>query len=80
MAKKISTQRLNNDQKIVIEVLKVFYEEYKTHPSMRILIKKLSKYWGPDKANSLYLYELFPENPLKQASEAAGLPKPLKCL
>jgi tRNA 2-thiouridine synthesizing protein E len=71
---------LNNDQKTVVHVVKDFYQEYGVHPSMRILIKRLKTYWPDEKANSPYLYKLFPENPLKQASAAAGIPPPLKCL
>ena len=36
--------------------------------------------FGEEKANSRYLYRLFPEGPAKQATKYAGLPKPARCI
>jgi tRNA 2-thiouridine synthesizing protein E len=71
---------LSEDQMTVIHLLQEFYTEYQVHPSMRVLIQLLEKQWNKEKANSLYLYKLFPEGPIKQASLLGGLPKPTKCL
>jgi tRNA 2-thiouridine synthesizing protein E len=73
---------LTADQQAVIEVLQIFYAEYHLHPSLRILLKLLEtqKAWPKSKASSLYLHQIFPENPLKQASLLGGLPIPRKCL
>jgi tRNA 2-thiouridine synthesizing protein E len=73
---------LTEDHLIVIKLLQAFYAEYETHPSLRILIKLLENQakWPKDKACSLYLHKLFPDGPLKQASQLGGLPKPLKCI
>jgi len=70
------------DQTDVIELLREFYGEYQVHPSMRILIKLLEnkKNWPKTKANSIYLHQIFPDGPIKQASLLGGLPKPLKCI
>lgn len=70
------------DQKIVAHTVKNFYITYQVHPSMRVLIKELKEKagWDETKANSLYLAKLFPEGPIKQASELANIPKPKKCL
>ena len=47
---------------------------------MRMLSKAIEKKLGKDKAKSIYLFQLFPEGPAKQATKIAGLPKPAKCL
>jgi len=72
--------KLSADHWLVIEQLRAFYQEYQLFPALRVLIKQLSAHWGKDKANSLYLHQLFPGGPIKQASKIAGLPKPMKCL
>ena len=71
---------LTKDHWQLIYFLRQFYEEFQLHPSMRVLIQQLRKDWPAEKASSLYLLELFPGGPIKQASKIAGLPKPLKCL
>lgn len=64
----------------VILFVREFYLEFKTSPGMRMLAKALQKKWGPEKATSRYLQQLFPKGPAKQATRLAGLPKPVKCL
>ncbi len=64
----------------VIHFVRDFYQEYDTSPAMRVLVKAIGKRLGPDKANSRYLYKLFPKGPAKQATRIAGLPKPAKCI
>lgn len=64
----------------VILFVRDFYIEFKTSPSMRMLVKALEKRFGAEKANSRYLQRLFPQGPAKQATKLAGLPKPVKCL
>lgn len=64
----------------VIHFVRDFYQEYDTSPAMRVLVKAIGKRLGPDKANSRYLYRLFPKGPAKQATRIAGLPKPAKCI
>lgn len=64
----------------VIYFVRDFYQEYKTSPAIRMLVKAMAQKLGEDKGNSRYLQRLFPEGPAKQATKLAGLPKPAKCL
>ncbi len=64
----------------VIYFVRDFYQEYKTSPAIRMLVKAMAKKLGEDKGNSRYLQRLFPDGPAKQATKLAGLPKPAKCL
>lgn len=64
----------------VIYFLREFYQNHQTTPPMRALVKALKEKHGPEMGNSIYLHQLFPEGPAKQASKYAGLPKPKKCL
>ncbi len=64
----------------VVNFVRDFYEEYKTSPAIRMLVKAIGKKLGDDKGNSKYLYTLFPKGPAKQATRIAGLPKPAKCI
>ncbi len=64
----------------VVNFVRNFYQEYDTSPAMRVLVKAIGKALGADKAKSIYLYQLFPKGPAKQATRIAGLPKPAKCI
>lgn len=64
----------------IIQLVREFYQEYKTSPAIRMLVKAMSQKFGEEKGNSRYLQRLFPEGPAKQATKFAGLPKPAKCL
>ena len=64
----------------VINFVRDFYQEYKTSPAIRMLVKAIAQKLGEDKGNSRYLQRLFPEGPAKRATKLAGLPKPAKCL
>ncbi|MDN3697728.1 MULTISPECIES: TusE/DsrC/DsvC family sulfur relay protein [Vibrio] len=64
----------------VILFVRKFYEEFKTSPAVRMLVKAIEKEHGPEKGNSKYLFKLFKQGPAKQATKLAGLPKPAKCL
>ncbi|GHY75064.1 sulfite reductase, gamma subunit-related protein [Vibrio cholerae] len=64
----------------VVHFVRHFYEEFKTSPAIRMLVKAMEKEHGPEKGNSKYLFKLFPKGPAKQATKLAGLPKPAKCL
>ena len=64
----------------VIQLLQEYYENYEIAPAIRILTKAVGKKLGKDKANSRYLYELYPQGPAKQACRYAGLPKPTGCV
>ncbi|CAM3581105.1 Sulfurtransferase TusE [Vibrio aerogenes CECT 7868] len=64
----------------VIHFVRKFYEEYKTAPAIRMLVKAMEKEYGPEKGSSKYLFKLFRQGPAKQATKLAGLPKPARCL
>tara|TARA_R110000744_G_scaffold177381_1_gene296149 strand:- start:10860 stop:11198 length:339 start_codon:yes stop_codon:yes gene_type:complete len=64
----------------VVNFVREFYLEYNTSPAMRALVKAMQIKFGPEKANSRYLFRLFKKGPAKQATKIAGLPKPAKCL
>ncbi len=64
----------------VIQLLQEYYDNYEIAPAIRILTKAVGKKLGKDKANSRYLYELYPQGPAKQACRYAGLPKPTGCV
>jgi len=64
----------------VINFVRDFYLKYKKSPAIRALTKAMKQEFGEEKANSRYLYRLFPEGPAKQATKIAGLPKPARCI
>lgn len=64
----------------VINFVRSFYLTYNTSPAIRALTKAMKTEFGEDKANSRYLFRLFPDGPAKQATKYAGLPKPKRCL
>jgi tRNA 2-thiouridine synthesizing protein E len=64
----------------VIHFVRNFYLTYKTSPAIRALTKAMKQEFGEEKANSRYLYRLFPLGPAKQATKIAGLPKPARCI
>ena len=64
----------------VISFVRSFYLTYQTSPAIRALTKAMKAEFGEEKANSRYLYRLFPEGPAKQATKYAGLPKPKRCI
>ena len=64
----------------VINFVREFYLKYKRSPAIRALTKAMKQEFGVEKANSRYLYRLFPEGPAKQATKIAGLPKPARCI
>ncbi|KMK52142.1 sulfur transfer protein TusE [[Actinobacillus] muris] len=64
----------------IVFFVREFYQEYKTSPAIRMLVKSLAQKFGEEKGNSRYLQHLFPDGPAKQATKIAGLPKPAKCL
>ncbi len=71
---------LGPDHWIAIQILREYYAQYAIAPPIRILIRHMGKKLGREKANSPYLYELFPYGPARQACRYAGLPKPTGCI
>jgi tRNA 2-thiouridine synthesizing protein E len=64
----------------IINFLRDYYKKYQIAPMIKILVKEVGKVMGPEKGNTKYLYELFPDGPAKQACRYAGLPKPTGCV
>lgn len=71
---------MDEDHWAVVNFLRSYYQEYRIAPAVRVLTKAIRTKLGPDKGNSLYLYQLFPYGPAKQACKIAGLPKPTGCI
>ncbi len=71
---------LTKDHWIVIHFVRDYYSRNQVAPGVRRLVKQIELVCGKEKANSRYLYELFPEGPARQACRYAGLPKPIWCL
>lgn len=71
---------LNKDHWEIIWFLRSFYIEFNISPSMRLLLKGISKKIDKKKANSIYLFKLFPKGPVYQATKIAGLPEANRCL
>lgn len=63
----------------VINLLRGFYLEYNASPSIRTLVNAMRQAYGAEKGNSIYLHQLFPGAAL-QATNIAGLPKPIRCI
>ena len=71
---------MGDDHWEVVKFMRKFYEEYQIEPAARILTRAIKRTLGPEKGASKYLYELFPDGPIRQASKIAGLPKPTSCV
>ena len=71
---------LGDDHWVAINFLREYYEQYSIAPPVRILVRNMGKQLGREKANTPYLYDLFPLGPAKQACRYAGLPKPTGCI
>ncbi len=64
----------------VVNFLRDYYRRYQIAPIINILVRQIERKFGPEKGNTRYLEQLFPEGPAKQACKIAGLPKPTGCL
>lgn len=65
---------LTEDHWMVIEFLRNYYETHKIAPAMRLLTREMGRKLGIHKANTRYLYQLFPQGPARQACRYAGIP------
>lgn len=64
----------------VVNFLREHYIEYGTSPNVRLLMKVLTKQFGPEVGNRKHLYTLFPNGPSRQGCKIAGLPLPNDCV
>jgi len=71
---------LNNKHWQIINLVRDIYLKTNTTPPMRLLIKAIKININAELANSRYLYQLFPDGPVRLASKFAGLPKPKHCI
>lgn len=71
---------LTADHWHILNFLRYFYFEFNNTPTVRMLVKELANKAGIEKANSIYLHQLFPQGVIKQACKIAGLPKPARCI
>ena len=71
---------LTKDHWAVIYLIRDYYNNHHVAPGIRLLVRSMCEKLGKNKANSRYLYQLFPQGPAKQACKYAGLPKPTGCI
>lgn len=72
---------LSREHWAIIIFLREYYAQYGKIPGMRALVGHLGVILDDkSKGSSLYLHQLFPKGPAKQASRIAGLPKPARCI
>ncbi|WWP02753.1 MAG: TusE/DsrC/DsvC family sulfur relay protein [Candidatus Dasytiphilus stammeri] len=64
----------------IIYLVRKFYLDFNSVPTVRMLVKIIRHKYGEKKGNSRYLFRLFPKGPAEQVAKIAGLPKPVKCL
>ncbi|MEM1432894.1 MAG: TusE/DsrC/DsvC family sulfur relay protein [Pseudomonadota bacterium] len=64
----------------LIDLARGYYAEYERAPNMRPLVKLVRDALGEEIGSSLGLMALFTDNPAKQLSKIAGLPKPSQCI
>ena len=64
----------------LIFLMREIYEKTETSPPMRLFIKAIRLNIDEKIANSRYLYQLFPDGPIRLTCKYAGLPKPKHCL
>ena len=77
---RVHGQQLNQQHWEIILFVQAYHQQYEITPPMRALVRGLKAKLGAEKANSRYLYRLFPDGPAKQATRYAGLPKPVSCI
>lgn len=65
----------------IIYAIRDFYQQYQRSPTTRVLLKYLGQQLGVEKANSIYIMQLFGDGtPAKTIARIAGLPKPTNCI
>jgi len=71
---------LTADHWAVLALFREYFGEFEIEPPMRALVRLVGERLGGDKANSRFLYRLFPDGPGTQGCRYAGLPRPLSCV
>jgi tRNA 2-thiouridine synthesizing protein E len=76
---KIEGIKMNKNHWKIIYFTRNFYIQFKTTPSIRILLTAINKNLKK-KIDSANLINLFPKNPMLKISKIAGIPNPKKCI
>ena len=63
----------------VIREARAFFEQFGAVCEPRKFSKIMKAKYGPERADSKYLYRLFPYGLIKSANKIAGLPRPKGC-
>ena len=71
---------LSEEHMEIIRYIRSYYEQNRTVPEARTLLKYLKEHWGEAKATRRYLYQLFPYGYGQQACKIAGMTKPRKLM
>ena len=71
---------LSDEHWEIIHFVRAYYAANGIVPIMRILAKAIARELGEEKGKSRYLYRLFVDGPVRQASRYGGLPKPPSCI
>jgi tRNA 2-thiouridine synthesizing protein E len=64
----------------VVHFLRDYYRQFRTAPSVKVLVKEIARKIGSEQANTKYLYKLYPCGPATQACKIAGLPRSTGCV
>ena len=70
---------LTPDHWRVIELTREYYERHKLSPAARVIVSIIKEKIAPEKANSIYLMQLFTGRPARMVNNISGLPKPSIC-
>lgn len=71
---------LEEEHWVIIRLFQDYFEQYEIEPPMRAVVRMARESLGEDKGSSRFLYRLFPNGPVLQATRYAGLPRPLSCI
>ena len=75
LARKDGLDQLTPAHWEIITFLRSYYEKYGLSPLVKILTLEVRKTFGPEKGNTKYLYDLFPQGPSASGCRIAGIPK-----
>jgi tRNA 2-thiouridine synthesizing protein E len=71
---------LSDEHWAIIYYVREYYAQHGSIPIMRVLAKAIARDLGEERGRSRYLYRLFKQGPVRQASRYGGLPKPPSCI
>ena len=71
---------LTSEHWAILRWFRTYFEEYEIDPPMRVVVRWCKENLGEEKGSSRFLYRLFPDGPILQASRYGGLPRPASCI